>query len=437
MDDQLECYVSKSLAAMLQVSRLAGLAPLEFEKKGDKWRIRVSRSWSYYGYVIITAIIITVFAALLMDLQLDPRESVRMPSSTRRVVWITDVGCMLLLSATSVYSAPGLMRAMIATVNHIEKINFDLNIRQYPMAFNKKQIWFFFVWTAVTIILTTVDHVVLLLMEDTKKTPTQSTISDMYMIYYCCYWILQLRQLNFVITTLQVMYCLRRINDCLKNLLRELADRDEHSFISLFNTKLSKATKKKQLKFKVDISVTTDFKKFQPEGTHKTAYYQDAIRRLGLAFGNTCDVVRHVDNAHGLVVLMMLGSFLLHLVCTPYYLITGMFEFSSEENWTAHLVYNAVQFVWCFYHTVNLLMVIEPCHLTQIEIETTCELVSHLMRCTDSVHDPLAMELEIFFRHLFLNQASYSAMHVTSISRSLVATILGSVTTYLVIIIQL
>lgn len=53
-------------------------------------------------------------------------------------------------------------------------------------------------------------------------------------------------------------------------------------------------------------------------------------------------------------------------------------------------------------------------------METTRELVGHLIRQTDSIDNPLAVELNQFFTIITLNKVSYQPLMVTSMTRRLV-----------------
>lgn len=47
----------------------------------------------------------------------------------------------------------------------------------------------------------------------------------------------------------------------------------------------------------------------------------EAIRGLALAYEMVCELVRSVDRGHGLLLLLLLQSFFLHFIMTPYYMI--------------------------------------------------------------------------------------------------------------------
>ncbi|XP_075984925.1 gustatory receptor for sugar taste 43a-like [Anticarsia gemmatalis] len=156
------------------------------------------------------------------------------------------------------------------------------------------------------------------------------------------------------------------------------------------------------------------------------------IQRLILLYCSLCDVVRIVAKSHGVLLVQMLLVFLMYLVIAPYHLITRLFNTSTSELYSALL-----QFAWVVFHFSNLVVTVEPCHRTHEEMENTKNLVSKLIRLTPSGEHELTFKLQQFYRHLILNDVTYSPLRMFTLSRGLIMTILGSITTYLVVLLSL
>lgn len=48
------CIVRPSLAHVLRLSRIAGVAPLNFEQVRNGFKISISQKWAIYSYILIT-----------------------------------------------------------------------------------------------------------------------------------------------------------------------------------------------------------------------------------------------------------------------------------------------------------------------------------------------------------------------------------------------
>ena len=60
----------------------------------------------------------------------------------------------------------------------------------------------------------------------------------------------------------------------------------------------------------------------QPKPQPKS--FPTTIRRLALLYCSICDVLRQVNDSHGTVLVALLLCLLLHLVITPYHVITNI-----------------------------------------------------------------------------------------------------------------
>ncbi|KAG7303706.1 hypothetical protein JYU34_012263 [Plutella xylostella] len=117
------------------------------------------------------------------------------------------------------------------------------------------------------------------------------------------------------------------------------------------------------------------------------------IRRLSQLHGAAAAAARALDRGWGPVLFLITANLVLHLVETPYYVITDMFR------------------------------KFQPCHTTVVEMSETRELVSQLLRRADSPSDALRRQLALFAEQLMLSRAEYAPLGVVTLHRPLIATV--------------
>ncbi|CAK1541408.1 unnamed protein product [Leptosia nina] len=88
---------------------------------------------------------------------------------------------------------------------------------------------------------------------------------------------------------------------------------------------------------------------------------RNEIRRLALVYELVCEVVRNVDRGHGLILLLLLQSFFLHFIMTPYYMI----NLYRVPDFFASI---GQQIAWFHFHASNVILIVEPCHRVQQEV---------------------------------------------------------------------
>ncbi|XP_041972188.1 gustatory receptor for sugar taste 43a-like [Aricia agestis] len=165
-------------------------------------------------------------------------------------------------------------------------------------------------------------------------------------------------------------------------------------------------------------------------GTQKYSEKREIIiHDLAKAYGDTCDLIRDVNDGFGLQLLLILMSYFLELIVTPYYLMTSL---TNRDRDASHIV---LQVFWALYHLTDMYYIIEPAYLTQLEIEKIEYLISRHVRQVKP-HEALYVELKMFRRQLAFTRPTYSPMGVCTLSRQFCLSMLGCVTTYLVIILQ-
>ncbi|KFB43496.1 AGAP004727-PA-like protein [Anopheles sinensis] len=134
-----------------------------------------------------------------------------------------------------------------------------------------------------------------------------------------------------------------------------------------------------------------------------------------------------VSKTFGIALLTVLGSCLLHLVATSYFL---MVELVGDKD----AVFAWIQALWLFIHMFRFLLTIEPCHITNTECNRTLTIINSLRR---ACKDPEMVEsINMFWQQLVGNNVSFTACGLCTIDRRIITSYCGAIATYLVILIQ-
>ncbi|XP_045486977.1 uncharacterized protein LOC110998536 [Pieris rapae] len=150
----------------------------------------------------------------------------------------------------------------------------------------------------------------------------------------------------------------------------------------------------------------------------------EEVRMLWLVYELVCDLIRRVDRGYGLILLLLLQSFFLHFIMTPYYML-NISEIPSGLSSIGQ------QVAWFHFHAASVILIVEPCHRVQQEMAKTRSLVSKLM-CQTRSYDSLSRSLAAFFKSLSLEQPLIAPLGMSVLERPLLITILGVVSTYVV-----
>ncbi|XP_034240979.1 gustatory receptor for sugar taste 43a-like [Thrips palmi] len=123
---------------------------------------------------------------------------------------------------------------------------------------------------------------------------------------------------------------------------------------------------------------------------------------------------------------------LLHLVITAYFFLKQLMN-SHLINTTQYIV---VQFLWLGVHLIRLLMIVLPCSRASAEASRTGALVGVVLS-TASPYTVAHKQLESFSIQLLHHKVNFNACGLFELGLPLVVSILGAVTTYLVVLLQL
>ncbi|XP_046964227.1 uncharacterized protein LOC124533107 [Vanessa cardui] len=162
--------------------------------------------------------------------------------------------------------------------------------------------------------------------------------------------------------------------------------------------------------------------------------FSQRVREITQCFVSTSDVLRMLSSSESVALLLHLTIFTFDLTFTIYVLLQLL---NLDGKFYEHKMREVLQIAWLFYHTIKIVLLVEPCYRTQEKVSSTRLLVARIMCYVTSEGDPLGDEIDDFVKQLALNNLSYSAMGICTIGRPVISTIIGSVTTILVFLYQL
>ncbi|XP_075984118.1 gustatory receptor for sugar taste 43a-like [Anticarsia gemmatalis] len=430
---QKECTVSGTLSFVLRMSRLVGIAPLKFEKVRDGWRIRVSRFYSVYGFIVVIVFVLFAIVALMSDLAIDTEKAFRTTTNSNRMVWILDILVVGVVVIAGAYTGMNRMKYMIDCIAQLKDINKELShFSHQTISESDRKKWIMVVFTLVFGCFTVFTDYGLFMFEVVGVDGNLLT-SSFYIFFGISSIKLLLLVIQFALIAMWVLPTLQLLNNCLRDVLRDVYKNSSES--TLITTYPKSIVVKENSKNNVfnrfgNKSVNRVIDLMAINGGLKTT--PSTIHQMSHLYCSLCDIIRQLDDSTGFILVLLLFSFLVHLIITPYHLVTGLFHDEQSDHSSVPL-----QLAWAVVHFSKLMMIVEPCHRTHAQMDQTRNLINQMLRYTSPEDFAIISELKLFYRHLMLNQVTYSPMQLFTLNRTLIAAIMGSITTYLVVVIQL
>ncbi|XP_058795443.1 gustatory receptor for sugar taste 43a-like [Phymastichus coffea] len=155
----------------------------------------------------------------------------------------------------------------------------------------------------------------------------------------------------------------------------------------------------------------------------------ESVDQLITLHGILCQSVNCINKAYGAAILMGTISCLIHLIITPYFLYNHVYS-RNPNNWLLLIL----QFCWMLFHLCRILLFVQPCHMVISKAKETGALVNRALIVDWSPE--VQKQLKIFAIQLLQRPIEFSVCGLFYLNRSLITSIAGSVTTYLVILVQ-
>ncbi|XP_063541535.1 gustatory receptor for sugar taste 43a-like [Cydia strobilella] len=418
-DPPPECVVSGALALLLRASTYAGVCPLRFTRTFDGWRPSPSASIAAAQRLIMTVFNAVMLAAFILDICLEPEQRIRIGETTLKMfVWCSDMLLMMMIASVAVYMAPERMHHLVHVLDQLRQVSTELKIN--PSARSEK-------FKSITIVCIPL-WAASILIADFYSFLCPLIDSKMWYIM-CMYGPYYIGNLMGVLVLLQWSCAVLAVHAAV------VAVNDELATLRIAKFELEPTTALEDLLRPLNSERNTLVDCFTkpaktPGDSMTLSQAQATIRCLALSHERISELTRQLNASNGLFLMFVLMSTFIRLVVTPYYLLQ---RFDHGERILYELL---IQINWSLFHVITLLLTIEPCHWTQEQRERTQILLSHLMVHLAPKCERLSKELDQFAKQILLSNAKYMPLGVYALARPLMATILGGVTTYLVIIIQ-
>ncbi|XP_054740720.1 gustatory receptor for sugar taste 43a [Anastrepha obliqua] len=420
--------ITEPTLCVFYVSKILGLAPFS-ARRNSKGVLDIRRSimFSVYSFSLCLIMVFLTYQGLLFDAnsQVPVRPSFRMKSPTSKVVTALDVSVVVLACSTGVGCGLWGLRSTRELNSRLRKIDDSLHSfsnfkRDRIMAILMTALPF----TVITSLLG-LDISTWLRFAIGMRTPDDDTEINVqwYIPFYSLYFILTGLQMNFANTAFGLGRRFRRLNVMLRS-----------TFLKVDNNKKETTGKPLITTVKVvsqhPLALHQSLSKFANESVQKEGSGKNKVVLLKLLEENHESLgkcMRLVSNSHGIAVLFILVSCLLHLVATAYFLFLELL--SNKDSGMVWL-----QVLWIIFHSSRLILVVEPCHLATIESKKTIQIVCEIER---KVHDPiLAEEVKKFWQQLLVVDVEFSASGLCRVNRTLLTSFSSAICTYLVILIQ-
>ncbi|XP_028135351.2 gustatory receptor for sugar taste 43a-like [Diabrotica virgifera virgifera] len=140
------------------------------------------------------------------------------------------------------------------------------------------------------------------------------------------------------------------------------------------------------------------------------------------------EAVAVVNNSMEFCIPLIMLSCLLHLIVTPYFLLAKIISDDTD------IYYICLQSIWFMGHVGRVLIIVEPCQSCINEHNKTSSVISDML--TYEVDDTIKKGMTMFSLQFNRWKLRFSSCGFFKISRALLTSIAGAVTTYLVILFQ-
>ncbi|XP_034238825.1 uncharacterized protein LOC117643822 [Thrips palmi] len=157
------------------------------------------------------------------------------------------------------------------------------------------------------------------------------------------------------------------------------------------------------------------------------------VRRLAKAHAMLCEAMEAVSTRYGPPLAVDMVGVLLNLVITSYFSLEDLLPFSPPGD-DGTLTF--MEMVFAMLHLGRIVMLVEPGSSANREAERSAVLVGYL--CSTVPHGSLMYEqLKAMSTQLHHQRPAFTHCGVIELDRSLIVSIVGSVTTYLLVLLQL
>lgn len=161
---------------------------------------------------------------------------------------------------------------------------------------------------------------------------------------------------------------------------------------------------------------------------------QTTIRKAREIYDDLCDISILTNSMYGLQLLLEIGVSTAELISAVYFILHTIL---AVPNVTAGTISKVTRLMtaWLLLTFFKLISITAPCQAATSKVENTAALVQKLLLVRQFEQDTVA-ELQHFSQQLFQRKVKFNAFGFLHLDYSLLLTIIGGATTYLVIVTQ-
>ncbi|XP_035912687.1 gustatory receptor for sugar taste 43a isoform X3 [Anopheles stephensi] len=377
--------ISEPTKVVFYVSRIFGLAPYVVKRTSSGQIVDYKRNvfLIIYSVALVFCLAGLTYKGIFFDVTSKKpiRFVFRMKTATSKVVTILDVS--VVVSACICGSLSGIWGLHFVRELNRRLTEADEILSLYVKECNRNQrqrkkgiLMLGLVCFIITGALSLDIWVWYRIADKIKKENSNSSANVLgYFPFYCLYYILMMFHVLFAQAALGIGNRYRHLNVALYEMFPEFYRTPliEISSISSINLEQEK-----------NVSIDIDVRKCVASVTHhgfqrkRSSTSKKIIEDLAEIHASLSYCIVLVSKTFGIALLTVLGSCLLHLVATSYFL---MVELVGDKD----AVFAWIQALWLFIHIFRFLLTIEPCHITNVESNRTITIISNLRRyCRDA-----------------------------------------------------
>ncbi|XP_043265030.1 gustatory receptor for sugar taste 43a-like [Colletes gigas] len=402
--------------------KLCGLIPVRFVAHTiGRCQARLSIIDLVYSFCVLILLLGLEIWGLWRDLKDGWEYSTRLKSRTAIIATCSDVLGVMSLTVVCIVGSPFRWKYLQVVINKLIEVDEKLGVspakksRRFTICLtvcNIAYLWFnsgldFYAWD-----------------RKTKDNRTMSKGPINYAPLYLMYTVIISTEIQYTVSTYNVGQRFVNLNNCLESLLDSGSTAD-HFGKFVVGMAATAASDVRKLTSNVAPHRLGSYR--NSRNLNESKPYVNGISELITIHSSLCDVVSLINSTFGMVILAVSVTCLLHLIITPYFLIL---QANEKHEW----IYLIVQCMWCIFHVSRMLIIVQPSYFTIAEGKRTAVLVSQLLSSNFKADD--RQQLEIFSLQLLHRPLEFSACGLFSLDRTLITSIAGVVTTYLVILIQ-
>ncbi|CAG9862418.1 unnamed protein product [Phyllotreta striolata] len=421
-----DLYVStptfEAIQPLLITSRLFGLFPISYKKNGTNYRLKWSLVYAVYSYSLCVGLALWTMIGMSLDLKNDPEHSLRMTDEKTRFVTGGDVSIVVIIvifaTATLHLKIKKFWKLMI-TLNQADSIIPLRNSKRYRDA----SILFIAVVVVTLSLILTFD-----ISSWFVKLHARGLNPLDYLQYYFAFYLNYSIMIMMEVFYWHVIYLIKIRISLLNGDLRKVKEKINFKEGNYFFEKivgkvyLDRFSRSSSRQTACLSSTGTIIKNEENSELGKR------LIMLSILHDKIFEAVTIVNNSIEFCIHVVMLSCLLHLIVTPYFLLKGIIK---ENSGTYYVL---LQSAWLIGHIGRVLIIVEPCQYCINEYKKTSNLICELL--TYEVDNEVKKAMTILSLQLSYCKLRFSSCGFFKINRSLLTSIAGAVTTYLVILFQ-